>query len=130
MSPLKLHHFMFCFEHTVTLSGKVCENWNKQERVSVYVSAVQRNTMGSLHQTVKSLSFITIVFKQILGVHNCKGGGGISFQFFKLFSSFWNPNCMKIMQMYKTMFNINHESIIGSLSFKKSYKLQLKLYGY
>lgn len=37
---------------------------------------------------------------------------------------------MKIMQMYKTIFNINHESIIGGLSFKKSYKLQqLKLYG-
>lgn len=36
---------------------------------------------------------------------------------------------MKIMQMYKTIFNINHESIIGSLSFKKSHKLQLKLYG-
>lgn len=37
---------------------------------------------------------------------------------------------MKIMQMYKTMFNINHESIIGNLSFKKSHRLQqLKLYG-
>lgn len=35
---------------------------------------------------------------------------------------------MKIMQMYKTMFNTNHEPIIGSLTFKKSSKLQkLKL---
>lgn len=35
---------------------------------------------------------------------------------------------MKIMQMYKNRFNINHEPIIGSLTFKKSSKLQqLKL---